>query len=91
MGLTCKPIGKNRSVMKKLQNRLDAEAKDREEVKRKRKKKKKIKSNKLVVAEIGRRLGSKTDNGKPSFLLRSCKVQILTHQSGWVAPIYVSV
>jgi hypothetical protein len=40
MGLTCKPIGKNRSVMKKLQNHLDAEAKAREEVKRKKKEEK---------------------------------------------------
>ena len=40
MGLTCKPIGKNRSVMKKLQNCLDAEAKIREEAKRKKKEEK---------------------------------------------------
>ena len=40
MGLTCKPIGKNRSVMKKLQNRLDAETKAREEAKRKKKEEK---------------------------------------------------
>ena len=40
MGVTCKPIGKNKSIMRKLQNRLDAEAKAWEEVKRKKKEEK---------------------------------------------------
>ena len=40
MGVTCKPIGENKSIMKKLQNRLDAETKAREEAKRKKKEEK---------------------------------------------------
>ena len=37
MGLTCKPIGENKSIMTKLQNRINEEAKAREEAKRKKK------------------------------------------------------
>ncbi len=44
MGLSCKPMGETKSRMMKLQNRLDAEAKAREEAKRKKKEAEKVKA-----------------------------------------------
>lgn len=44
MGITCKPIGKEKSVLKKLQNRIEAEEKAREETRRNKKKEEKNKN-----------------------------------------------
>lgn len=44
MGLSCKPMGETKSRMAKLQNRLDAEARAREEAKRKKKETEKAKT-----------------------------------------------
>ena len=42
MGLTCKPIGKEKSIMTKLQNRLEKEERLRELAKRAKKRDKNI-------------------------------------------------
>ena len=44
MGITCEPIGKEKSVLKKLQNRIEAEEKAREETRRNKKKEEKNKN-----------------------------------------------